>query len=406
MKDFYICDAAQFENKVVLSSFVVAAKQVKPKRTGDFYVSLTLSDRTGHLDAKVWDNVAEIMDSFDQDDFVKVKGLINKYNTRFQLTVHKLRKLEDSEVDYSDYLPKTTKDVEQLWRTLEEFVASFQDPYLKALIQAFMADDQIATAYKIAPAAKNLHHAFIGGLLDHVVSLCTVCDLAARNYPQIDRDLLLTGVFLHDIGKIHELCYARSFGYTSRGQLLGHMIIELEMLQAKVAQVPGFPAEMKTLLEHLIISHHGHYEFGSPKLPMFPEALMLHYLDDLDSKMESVRAQFERDAVNGDGWSGYNPSLARPLLDSRRLLEKLRLAPEVVAEAQEGGAEPLSPSPAAELSLPISETAETLERPGEITTDGEPAGVPSQQQLLELERRFARPRAAESPLSEKAKSGK
>jgi 3'-5' exoribonuclease len=402
MKDFFICDAAQFENKVVLSSFVVAAKQVKPKRTGDFYLSLTLSDRTGHLDAKVWDNVPEVMDTFDQDDFIKVKGLINKYNTRFQLTVHKLRKLQESEVDYSDYLPKTSKDVGQLWSTLEEFVATFRDPYLKTLVQAFMADDQIAAAYKTAPAAKTLHHAFIGGLLDHVVSLFTVCDLASRNYPQIDRDLLLTGAFLHDIGKIHELCYARSFGYTSRGQLLGHMIIELEMLQAKTAQIPGFPAELKTLLEHLIISHHGQYEFGSPKLPMFPEAIMLHYLDDLDSKMESVRAQLERDTGNSEGWSGYNPSLARPLLDTRRLLEKIRDAkqPEVEVPADAGEVEAsgdeVEDFPAAEPAPPQSSRESDV---------AEAAAAPSQQQLLELERRFSRPQRAES-LSEKARSGK
>jgi 3'-5' exoribonuclease len=395
MKDFYICDAAQFENKVILSSFVVAAKQVKPKRSGEFYLALTLSDRTGHLDAKVWDNVPEIMDRFEQDDFVKVKGLINKYNTRFQLTVHKLRKLQESEIDYTDYLPKTSKDIEALWRTLEAFVASFQDPYLKALVQAFMADEQIAAAYKTAPAAKSLHHAFIGGLLDHVVSLFTLCDLAARNYPQIDRDLLLTGAFLHDMGKIQELSYSRCFGYTSRGQLLGHMIIELEMLQAKIAQIAGFPAEIKTLLEHLIISHHGQYEFGSPKLPMFPEALMLHYLDDLDSKMESMRAQFERDAPNGDGWAGYNPSLGRPLLDSRRLLEKLRAGQSAAEQVQSTEAESSPQVPAAPQEAP-STRAEAPVAPQ----------APTQQQLLELERRFSRPQAGEISWAQKANSGK
>jgi 3'-5' exoribonuclease len=143
-----------------------------------------------------------------------------------------------------------------------------------------------------------------------------------RNYPQIDRDLLLTGVFLHDIGKIYELTYSRSFAYTTRGQLLGHMIIELELLQQKIAQVPGFPPELKVLLEHLIISHHGHYEFGSPKLPMFPEALMLHYLDDLDSKMESMRAHLEREADLDSPWTGYNASLGRPFLKRDKFLEK------------------------------------------------------------------------------------
>src|SRR5438270_5736955 len=322
MKDFYISDAPQNENKVITSSFVVAVKQVKPRKTGEPYLALTLADRSGQIEAKMWDNVESCIDAFEQDEFIKVKGLINKYNHRFQLTIHKLRRLQESEIDYSDYLPKTTKDIDELWKKLGEFVASFRDPYLKALIQAFMADPEIADAYRSAPAAKALHHAYIGGLLDHVVSLFQSCDLVCRNYRHINRDLLLAGAFLHDIGKIHELAYTRSFSYTSRGQLLGHMIIELEMLQAKIAAIPGFPDELKTLLEHLIISHHGHYEFGSPKLPMFPEALMLHYMDDLDSKMESMRAHFERESGSDSKWTSYNPSLGRGLLNTAKFLEK------------------------------------------------------------------------------------
>jgi 3'-5' exoribonuclease len=322
MKEFFVRDAAQCENQNITSSFIVGSKQVKPKKTGEPYLALTLCDRTGQLEAKMWDNVAETMGTFEQDDVVKVKGLINKYNNRFQLTIHKLRKLGESEIDYGDYLPKCPRPVDELWAALGEFVASLQDANLRGLLQAFMADEVTATALRNAPAAKTLHHAYIGGLLDHVVSLMKLCDAACRNYPQVNRDLLLTGAFLHDIGKIHELTYARSFSYTTRGQLLGHMIIELEMLQAKVGEVPGFPDELKVLLEHLIISHHGHYEFGSPKLPMFPEALMLHYLDDLDSKMESMRAQFEREENTAGAWAGYNPSLARPLLNSRKFLDK------------------------------------------------------------------------------------
>jgi 3'-5' exoribonuclease len=321
MKDFYISDAGQFENQVITSSFVVATKQVKPKKSGELYLALTVADRTGQLEAKMWDNVNDHIGSFDQDDFVKIRGLLNKFNGRFQLTIHKVRCMEDSEIDFDDYLPRTTKNIDELWRTMGEFVESFRNPHLKALVEAFMADPQIERAYKNAPAAKTLHHAYIGGLLDHVVSLFRLCDLACRNYPEmIDRDLLMTGAFLHDIGKVHELSFARSFAYTTRGQLLGHMIIELEMLQEKLAQVPGFPGEYKTLLEHLIISHHGKYEFGSPKMPMFPEALMLHYLDDLDSKMESMRAHFERES--GAEWTSYNGSLERPLLNTRRFLQR------------------------------------------------------------------------------------
>jgi 3'-5' exoribonuclease len=327
MKDFYICDCVRHENKIVTSSFVVVAKQIKPKKTGEPYLALTLGDRSGQLEAKMWDNVEEVLDAFEQDDFLKVKGLVNKYKQRFQLTVHKLRKLGESEIDFADYLPKTTKDIDELWRTLTTSVEGFENPYLKALIQAFMADPEIAAAYRNAPAAKTLHHAYIGGLLDHVVSLFRSSDLICQNYPQINRDLLLTGVFLHDIGKIHELTYNRSFTYSTKGQLLGHMIIELEMLQAKLASLPGFPEELKTLIEHLIISHHGQYEFGSPKLPMFPEALMLHYLDDLDSKMEAMRAHFEREASLDSPWTSYNASLGRPLLNTEKFLAPKKSSP-------------------------------------------------------------------------------
>ncbi|HET8827054.1 MAG TPA: HD domain-containing protein [Terriglobales bacterium] len=346
MKEFFLSDCARFENKVVVSSFVVISKQVKPKKTGEPYLALTLGDRCGQIEAKMWDNVEDSLDAFEQEDFLKIKGLLNKYKNRFQLTIHKLRKLGDSEIDFGDYLPKTTKDVEELWRTVVEFVATFKDPNLRALVQSFIADPEIAEAYKNAPAAKSLHHAYIGGLLDHVVSLLRSCDLVCRNYPQINRDLLLTGAFLHDIGKIHELTYNRSFSYTSRGQLLGHMIIELEMLQKKLTGLPNFPDEMKTLIEHLIISHHGQYDFGSPKLPMFPEALMLHYLDDLDSKMESMRAHFEREAENESSWTSYNASLGRTLLNTAKFLKKED--PAAVAAAAASTAEPSAENAAGE----------------------------------------------------------
>ncbi len=315
MKDFFICDCVAARKQDHCFRFVVVSKQVKPKKTGEPYLALTLGDRSGHLEAKMWDNVEEAIDGFEQEDFVKVKGLLNKYKNRFQITIHKLRRMGDSEVDFSDYLPKTTKDIGELWQTLSDFVSLVPESAPQSADRSLHGGPRIAEAYRNAPAAKSLHHAYIGGLLDHVVSLCRSCDLLCRNYPQINRDLLLTGVFLHDIGKIHELAYNRAFSYTTRGQLLGHMIIELEMLHAKIAQVPGFPEQLKTLIEHLIISHHGQYEFGSPKLPMFPEAVMLHYLDDLDSKMESLRAHFERELGSESAWTSYNPSLGRPLLE-------------------------------------------------------------------------------------------
>ena len=308
MKQFFVKDAASQENQVITSSFLVSSKQIKPKKSGEIYLALTLCDRSGQIDAKMWDNVNDAVDKFEQDDFVKIRGLINKYSSRYQLTIHKLRRMEDAEIEYSDYLPKTNKDVDELWRTLGAYVASFRNDYLRLLLEAFMGDPQIAEAYRQAPAAKSLHHAFIGGLLEHVVSLMKLCDTVAPLYPHINRDLLLAGAFLHDIGKIYELNYQRSFSYTTKGQLLGHMIIELEMLHEKIVLVPGFPAELKVL---------------------FPEALMLHYLDDLDSKMESMRAHFERDPEAE--WSGYNSSLGRTLLNSEKILTQLA-APEQPAE--------------------------------------------------------------------------
>jgi len=382
MKEFYICDCARVENQTITSFFVVASKQVKSKKSGDLYLSVILADRSGTLQANMWDNVADSLNAFEQDDFVKVKGVIHKYNGRWQLTMHKVRRLGDQEIDYADYIPKTSKDVEQLWRTLGEFVDSLQNPWLKGLVKEFMSDEAIAIAYKNAPAAKSLHHAYIGGLLDHVVSLFTLSDLAVRNYPQVDRDLLLTGAFLHDIGKLHELAYQRSIAYTTKGQLLGHMIIELEMLQQKIARLPGFPDELKVLIEHMIISHHGHCEFGSPKLPMFPEALMLHYLDDLDSKMESMRAQFEREAEVDSPWSSYNPSLERPLLNTKKFLVKGLAASRVVEPPRPIAVS--SPAPAAGPSSAASSGNDLDDSDNGKVEESTPASP-----LEALERKFA-----------------
>jgi len=409
MKEFYICDCAQVENQTITSLFVVALKQVKSKKSGELYLSLVLADRSGQVQANMWDNVAEAISGFEQDDFVKVKGVVHKYNGRWQLTVHKMRKLGESEIDYSDYLPKTSKDIEQLWQTLCSFVESFQNPWLKSLIKEFIADEALVAAYKTAPAAKTLHHAFVGGLLDHVVSLFTVCDLASRNYPQVNRDLLLSGVFLHDIGKLHELTYQRSIAYTTKGQLLGHMIIELEMLHDKIAHVPGFPEELKVLLEHLIISHHGEYEFGSPKLPMFPEALMLHYMDDLDSKMESMRAQFEREAEFDSPWTSYNPSLARPLLNPKKFIEKglvnsrLVEVPKAVVAAAAGPV--VAPSNSgdnpAERTQNAGANAEELE-PGSASA-GEAHEKQSSSPLEALQRKFESHKVMPSKAAEKVR---
>ena len=307
-------------NQIVSTFFLVQNKEIRQKKTGEPYLSLSLCDRTGELDAKMWDNVVEVMETFERDDFVKVKGLIQIFHNRPQLTIHKMRRVGDNEVEFADYFPASERDPDEMMASLRSIVAGMTNTHLRGLLNALLDDPEIARRYKIAPAAKQIHHAYLGGLIEHVLSLCGMARLAASHYRSIDLDLLLTGVVLHDLGKIYELSYERGFSYSTEGQLLGHITIAMRMVADKLAAMPDFPPRLRTLVEHMILSHHGRLEFGSPKLPQFPEAMLLHYLDDLDSKMEAMRAHFEREAELDSPWTGYNPSLGRPLLNTEKFL--------------------------------------------------------------------------------------
>jgi 3'-5' exoribonuclease len=221
--------------------------------------------------------------------------------------------------------------------------------YLRALLEALLDDPEIARRYKIAPAAKQIHHAYLGGLIEHVLSLCGLAALTASHYRTIDLDLLLTGVVLHDIGKIYELSYERGFSYTTEGQLLGHISIGMRMVADKLARLPDFPARLRTLVEHMILSHHGRLEFGSPKVPQFPEAMLLHYLDDLDSKMESMRLMVDRDRQVEGHFTGYSQSMERSILKKAKFLEEAEPAPPpppriVIPEPPKPPAPPPRPS--------------------------------------------------------------
>jgi 3'-5' exoribonuclease len=310
---------------------------------------MTLSDRSGELDAKMWDNVAEVMDTFDRDDFVKVKGLLQLYNSRPQFTIHKLRPVQDHEVDFADFFPASLRDAEEMWSELRALVRTLSNKHLRALLDAFLDDPDIAARYKVAPAAKTIHHAFRSGLLEHVLSLCGLAKLVGPHYPCIDLDLLLTGAILHDIGKIHELSYERGFGYTIEGQLIGHISIAMRMMSDKLRNLPDFPAELRNLVEHMILSHHGTLEFGSPKVPVFPEALLLHYLDDMDSKMENMRALIAKEPQAEGLFTGYSASLERVALRKERYLntQQPSAAPAVPAFAGPVAASPDSAAAAA-----------------------------------------------------------
>ncbi|MDX2266848.1 MAG: OB-fold nucleic acid binding domain-containing protein [Bryobacter sp.] len=302
--------------------YLVQAKDIRQKKTGEPFLSLTLADRSGELDAKMWDNVEEVVDTFDKDDFLKVRGRLQLFQNKPQLTIHRLVRVAEAEVDLSDFFPASARNLDEMWAELEAIVRSLGNPHLKALFTQLLADPEIARRLRIAPAAKSIHHAWIGGLLEHVLSLCQLSRLASSHYHDLDLDLLLAGVILHDLGKIYELTYQRSFGYSTEGQLLGHIIIALRILDEKLRVLPAFPPKLRTLLEHMIVSHHGELEYGSPKQPMFLEAMVLHHLDNLDSKVELLRQAVKKDRSVGSEWTGYLAAIERPVLKKDVYLEE------------------------------------------------------------------------------------
>jgi 3'-5' exoribonuclease len=347
-------------DRVITTTFLVCSKEIRQKKSGDPYLSLLLGDRTGELDAKMWDNVAEVMDTFERDDFVRIKGLIQIFHNRPQLTIHKIRRLEDSEVDFADYFPASARDPQEMWQELRQWVAEMANPHLQKLLNALLDDEEIARRLRVAPAAKQIHHAYLGGLIEHVLSLCHLCRLVAAHYPLIDGDLLLAGAILHDIGKIHELSYERGFSYSNEGQLLGHMLIGVRLVSDKLRDIPDFPPRLRSLIEHMIISHHGQLEFGSPKLPAFPEAMLLHYLDDLDSKMECMRRLLETDRQVEGCFTSYSPALDRVLLKKERYLNGEPAPARAAAPAPAApAAAPKSNSPFADKLLRALQPAES-----------------------------------------------
>jgi 3'-5' exoribonuclease len=324
MKDFFVVDAVKFEGSSITSYFVLSTLQTREKKTGGQFISVTLTDKTGTMQAVMWDDIADVLANCTEGSYVKVQGQVAKYQGKFQMTLQKLRLAAESEIDAADYMPMTHFDIEEMWAELRGYVSAFSNEDLKRLVFSFLDDPTTAEAYKIAPAAKVLHHAWLGGLLEHVLTLVRVCRATAPFYPEVDSDLLITGAILHDIGKIRELSWKNSFSYTLEGQMIGHISIAQGMLVEKVKELAPFPDRLRVLVEHMILSHHGKYEFGSPKLPMTPEAILLNVLDDLEAKMQAVRNEFARAEANGKipgEMTDWVRSLERPVLDSRAFLK-------------------------------------------------------------------------------------
>jgi 3'-5' exoribonuclease len=369
--------------QTITSSFLVHTKEIREKKTGEPYLSLLLSDKTGRIDAKMWDNVAEVLEAFDRDDFVKIKAIVQLHQNRPQLTIHKVRAMDDGEVDFADYFPCSPRDPEEMWRCLESFVGAVRDAHIRALLAEFLRDPEIAARYRRAPAAKTIHHAYLGGLLEHVLSLCNLSRSIAPLYPHIDLDLLIAGAILHDIGKIHELTFERGFSYTTEGQLLGHIPIAFRMIADKLRALPDFPPRVRTLIEHIVLSHHGSLEFGSPRVPQFPEAMLFHYLDDLDSKMECMRASVEQDRHSTGFFTSFVPSLDRPLLKKDFFLDLSSSALSMSA--------PLASPPPAAATLVAVPVATSVPEPAAHPKPAPPVPVPPQ----------ARPEPARPIISER-----
>jgi 3'-5' exoribonuclease len=324
MKDIYIADLANFdEGKLFDGFFLVLAKQQRTTKSNKAYLSLILGDKTGQLEGRVWEpSDPRIAKDFERGDIVKARGSASRFDDRLQMKIDQLRVALPSEVDKADLLPSTTYDIADLWSQLLGFVDSFTNPDLKLLLTTMLADPVIAQAYREAPAAKQLHHAWLGGLLEHVISLLTLADRVALHYPLLNRDLLMTGVILHDIGKVRELSWEIGFEYTVEGSLLGHIQIGTALAERAMNSLPNFPPRLKTLVLHMILSHHGKLEFGSPKLPMIPEALALSFLDDLDAKMQAMAGEFDKSIREGKGPDELTGKVWA--LDQRQLLNTKR----------------------------------------------------------------------------------
>lgn len=309
------------DGQAVEALFLVCEKEVRASARGNTtWLQLELGDRTGSISGKMWDNFEPLLATFESGDVVRIRARAKLYNGRLELTVDQITPVAETSYELADFLPHTRYEIDALYAGLLSAVASVKNPWLRQLLASVVEDPSIAPRLKRAPAAMTMHHAFIGGLLEHIVSLIGLSTALSAHYPELDSDLLLAGAVLHDIGKIDELRYAREIDYTTEGRLLGHIMLGVGMVRDKIKAIPGFPPALAVMLEHLILSHHGTHEFGSPSLPQTREAVALHYIDDLDSKMAAMRATLDLPCAP-DGWSQRNPSLRRALLRIDKYLE-------------------------------------------------------------------------------------
>lgn len=306
------------DGDLVEEVYLVVDKQLRANRNGNLYLQVDLRDRSGTINARMWNAGEQLFRTFEAGDFLFIKGKVQLFQGSLQMILNHAERIPAEEIDLANFLPHTEKDVGTMFDRLRTTLRGLGNPHLRALVESFFIEDGFAEDFCRAPAGIRNHHAYLGGLLEHVVNLLDAADRVLPLYPDVDRDLLLMGIFLHDVGKVRELSYGRSFAYTTEGQLIGHLVIGVEMLTAMAAKVPDltgepFPRELLLRLKHMILSHHGTYEFGSPKLPMTPEAIALHYLDNLDAKVHSFSRDIREDRNQSSAWTPFNQALQRRL---------------------------------------------------------------------------------------------
>jgi 3'-5' exoribonuclease len=293
--------------------FLVQNKDLRTTKNGSLYIQAQLSDRTGMIDARMWDASTPFFESLGNDTFLRIKGRTEIYQNKIQLIIKHISTTNQEDIKLEDYLPSTEQDVNKMFSELKQIVSSIKQTHLKNLLDLFFGDKDFCRGFCSAPAAVQYHHAFLGGLLEHTLSVARLGDIIAPLYPGLNRDLLICGIMLHDIGKISELCYEKNFHYSDEGQLIGHLISGVLMVEEKAKQIDGFPKTLLDLLRHLILSHHGEYEWGSPKLPMTLEAITLHYLDNIDAKIHAFNKAITNDKDSSDNWTTYNKMFERKL---------------------------------------------------------------------------------------------
>jgi len=316
MKKQFIADikAGDFVDDI----FVLSEKILSQKRDGNNFLNVTLSDKTGTLKGVVWDNVDQIAAGITSGDFAHVNGSVSDYKGALQVVIKKMEPFSPEKIDPSDFLPQTSRNIEDMFKRLVKRADSITTDYLKALIDAFFNDKEFVNKFKTAPAAKKMHHAYIGGLLEHTVSMASLADKIAGHYAGVNRDLLLSGAILHDIGKIDEFEYQFKIDYSDKGRLLNHIVIGIKMVDEKLSGIDNFPEDQMLLLKHMIVSHHGTREFGSPEPPKTIEAVLLNYIDEIDSKVNAVR-DFIASEDPDETWTSYHRLLERHFYKGKKI---------------------------------------------------------------------------------------